>query len=396
MESQQTIPQVPRVIEAAKKKPNDTKPSVTELLQQSQDSVVQPQIMPDGASQSMKIDSGIPFVPLSQAKDLAQEAKTEVLTSLGTPIFQWGTTTVCWFFSILHGIYKAGWIRELFVGNVIRVVKLKEGEYQCTESGRTVTVELEKGKGPLWQQILVAFINDTIDKSEDSDLVFNKTKIGLLRIKSMAIPIRHDLKSAVESLLKTIYKGWKVEDAQSIIPSKLTKDDSPFKGMVGKTYLTPSVAAGKEMLEVMTVEKKGHAMGVESVDFGEEEIPVLGIKSIRNRAAASSSAPVPHKKTGVKISNLVVFNQSFSEDNKQKYQDVVPTFGYSGKVSAVTTGDGKKDWAGELDSFNYYKISRPSPLLAPDLSEQIRAIRNDGRSREEQQIDIMMLLNERR
>lgn len=290
---------------------------------------------------------------------LQREVDPNVLESLEKPVFQSKGTTICWFLSILYGLHQAGWVRDLFENNIITVIK-RETTYECSEGDRTINVQFIDDERPLWQQILEAFINNDIDtRSIPPTLLKSGDESSLERIKGLGgmggIP-RDDLKLAVQALLNAIYEGLTVEENVSKSPLTITGENSPFKEMIGRTYLSPLPKGDREILEVMTVEKKGHAMGVvpQGLTFGEKKLPSVQVSRSRSRLKQP-----PQK--GVIISGLKVFNQSFSVANTQKYRDIDPTTGVD--ISAVKEiGQTKVPrWAQSLNYINYYKLNRPAP-----------------------------------
>lgn len=338
----------------------------------------------------------MPVREQGQCGVLQREIDPDVLASLAIPLFQVDNTTTCWFLSILYGIHQAGWVRDLFDKNVI-VTKTGLNQYRCAEGDRTVDVVYVEDGRPLWQQILEGFINNDITIKAISSTYFKAPGLPEFnKLRSVGVGAglpRASLKDAVQSLLGGIYKGWEVQDAQSMSPTVAVGDDktlkgsvtkNPFKQMVGKPYLIPFQEANKEILEVMTVEKNAHAMAVKAATLDGEALPNVQQPSEAKKNPA-------FKKVGVKISNLEVFNQSFvepnaqnatnvrvefKEKNTQKFKDIKP--GISGNVFA-SGQSGIPDWAdtkkpkNQLGYINYYKLARakiPQVVSQPVLVDK--------------------------
>lgn len=218
--------------------------------------------------------------------------------------------------------------------------------YKCIKEGVELVVQKMTNKRPLWQQILEAFMADAISKlaspypqwlnvAVDSTESFQKRLLGLGSIGG-GLP-RDNLKASVEQLLQMICGEWKLEKCRSLVPASAGKADNPFGGMKGKTYLTPEISADDaQIVELLTVEKTKHAMGVESATFLSAALP----------RASKIESP-----RGIKISGISVFNQSYSTPNTAKYKDITPDT--SGELRAKGKAP---SWAKPIDFINYYKL----------------------------------------
>lgn len=243
----------------------------------------------------------------------------ETALALNIPVYQLNETKACWFLSVLYGLFEAGWIRSLFEDEYIKVQLNTDGTYKCEKEGTELTITKNfTSKRPFWQQIVEAYITNAINGLTGSSPVwldttsihsdtFQKRLRGVGAVG--AIP-RDNLKASVEQLLKMICSDWEILSQKSSTPSTAGKVNSPLRAMTEKKYLTTTEQDGEKTLDLLTVEKSGHAMGVKNATLSKASLP-----------GESKTAPP----TGVKVSNINVFNQWFDEDNIASYKKITPS-----------------------------------------------------------------------
>lgn len=239
--------------------------------------------------------------------------------ALNIPVYQLNETKACWFLSVLYGLFEAGWIHSLFEDEYIKVQLSTDGTYKCQKEGTELTITKDiTSKRPFWQQIVEAFITNAINGLTGSSPVwleatsipsntFQKRLRGLGA--AGAIP-RDNLKTSVEQLLKMICSDWEILSQKSLTPSTTGKVNSPLRAMTEDKYLTTTEQDGEKTLDLLTVEKSGHAMGVKSATLSKASLP----------GALKTVPPA-----GVKVSNINIFNQWFDEDNIASYKDITPS-----------------------------------------------------------------------
>ncbi len=174
-----------------------------------------------------------------------QRIENDILKALALdkPIYQTKGTTACWILSVIYGVYKAGWINQLFVRDIIKVTRSEQGVYLCDNGNRKIKIVLSKNKAPLWQQIIEGFIEagiEALDVSKIAKSTYLKGEKGedfQKRIKAIGKENRQDFDKNLREVLKFIYSGWNVEEAMSSqnVSGKLLK---PLLGMVDRPYLS--------------------------------------------------------------------------------------------------------------------------------------------------------------